>query len=415
MSRNGPSLALGRCRSVYMSPCSSDPHPSTSRTSTSRPGTPSSSTPRPRPAWRGRSSGSGPTSSSRPASAPRRPCCCTWSRASGPRFRSSWSTRAISSRRPTASSTSSPSASASTSRSTAAPLGPAWQEARWGKLWEQGLDGIERYNRMNKVEPMQRALDELGARGWIVGLRRVAGDVAPPSERPRPPGRLPEGPPDRRLERQARLRLPDAPRPAVPSALGARATCRSATGTRRPKLTDGMAEEETRFFGLKRECGLHESWTPTETRGPAQRGAALRRGRHTSRRLTRDGVSGRLPRRRAAGRLTGRRPSMPPVPPPSDLLDRLLRPGRARARLAPVDALAAGEAATLLRVQDACSARAGSSKVAASPTRSSAASSSPRGRRPEELRHRPGAGRPARPRAADEGRAVTRASTRARS
>ena len=22
------------------------------------------------------------------------------------------------------------------------PLSPAWQEARWGKLWEQGLDGI---------------------------------------------------------------------------------------------------------------------------------------------------------------------------------------------------------------------------------------------------------------------------------
>ena len=24
------------------------------------------------------------------------------------------------------------------------------------------------------------------------------------------------------------------------------------------KLGDGMTEEETRFFGLKRECGLHE-------------------------------------------------------------------------------------------------------------------------------------------------------------
>ena len=28
------------------------------------------------------------------------------------------------------------------------------------------------------------------------------------------------------------------------------------------KLTDGMTEEETRFFGLKRECRLHESSTP---------------------------------------------------------------------------------------------------------------------------------------------------------
>src|SRR5262249_2799394 len=33
------------------------------------------------------------------------------------------------------------------------------------------------------------------------------------------------------------------------------------------KLTDGMAEEETRFFGLKRECGLHESFDPPPATG----------------------------------------------------------------------------------------------------------------------------------------------------
>ena len=37
-------------------------------------------------------------------------------------------------------------------------LSPGWQESRWGKLWEGGLEGLERYNRMNKVEPMDRAL-----------------------------------------------------------------------------------------------------------------------------------------------------------------------------------------------------------------------------------------------------------------
>src|SRR5271155_5036793 len=30
----------------------------------------------------------------------------------------------------------------------------AWLEARHGKLWEHGLEGIERYNKMTKVEPM---------------------------------------------------------------------------------------------------------------------------------------------------------------------------------------------------------------------------------------------------------------------
>src|ERR1700677_1405964 len=48
----------------------------------------------------------------------------------------------------------------------------AWLEARHGKMWEQGIDGIELYNKINKVEPMQRALRELGAKGWITGLRR---------------------------------------------------------------------------------------------------------------------------------------------------------------------------------------------------------------------------------------------------
>ena len=37
----------------------------------------------------------------------------------------------------------------------------AWQEARYGKLWEQGVEGIEQYNQINKVEPMNRALQEL--------------------------------------------------------------------------------------------------------------------------------------------------------------------------------------------------------------------------------------------------------------
>ena len=39
-----------------------------------------------------------------------------------------------------------------------AALSPAWQEARYGKLWEQGVEGLERYNQLNKVEPLNQAL-----------------------------------------------------------------------------------------------------------------------------------------------------------------------------------------------------------------------------------------------------------------
>ena len=34
----------------------------------------------------------------------------------------------------------------------------AHQEATHGKLWEQGLAGLEEYNKLNKVEPMNRAV-----------------------------------------------------------------------------------------------------------------------------------------------------------------------------------------------------------------------------------------------------------------
>ncbi len=34
------------------------------------------------------------------------------------------------------------------------------------------MEGIEKYNQINKVEPMNRALETLGAQSWFAGLRR---------------------------------------------------------------------------------------------------------------------------------------------------------------------------------------------------------------------------------------------------
>ena len=59
-------------------------------------------------------------------------------------------------------------------------LSPATQEALYGRLWEQGLTGIEFYNRINKVEPMQRALQELGRKPGspvCAGSRRKAAAI----------------------------------------------------------------------------------------------------------------------------------------------------------------------------------------------------------------------------------------------
>jgi phosphoadenosine phosphosulfate reductase len=53
-----------------------------------------------------------------------------------------------------------------------ASLSPARMEALHGRLWEQGdVAALDRYDRIRKVEPMQEGLDELDATAWIAGLR----------------------------------------------------------------------------------------------------------------------------------------------------------------------------------------------------------------------------------------------------
>jgi phosphoadenosine phosphosulfate reductase len=138
------------------------------------------------------------------------------------------------------------------------PASPAWQEARWGKLWEQGAEGIERYNQYNKVEPMQRALRELGARGWITGLRRQQsrsranlGVLALQN------GVVKIQPIIDWTDRQVFQYLTKHDLPYHPLWEKGYVSIGDMHTTR--PLSAGMTEEETRFFGLKRECGLHET------------------------------------------------------------------------------------------------------------------------------------------------------------
>ena len=55
-------------------------------------------------------------------------------------------------------------------------LSPAHHEALHGRQWEQGQEGLERYNRIRKVEPLRRALTELNASAWLAGLRNAQTD-----------------------------------------------------------------------------------------------------------------------------------------------------------------------------------------------------------------------------------------------
>lgn len=133
----------------------------------------------------------------------------------------------------------------------------AWQEARYGKLWEQGVDGLTKYNLINKVEPMKRALQELNARTWFSGLRRSQASSR-------------ESLPVLSIQNGCFKFLPiiDWSNKEVFYYLKEHGleyhplweqgyVSVGDVHTSRP-LEVGMSEEETRFFGLKRECGLHE-------------------------------------------------------------------------------------------------------------------------------------------------------------
>lgn len=138
-----------------------------------------------------------------------------------------------------------------------AATSPAWQEARFGERWMQGAAGITAYNEDNKVAPMKKALRELNAGTWFAGLRRSqstsrentpyldwSGDrwkVHPIADWT-----------DRDVHRY--LRRNDLPNHPLWEkgyiSIGDRHTTQS--------IHEVDDEEQTRFFGQKRECGLHE-------------------------------------------------------------------------------------------------------------------------------------------------------------
>ncbi|WP_125716937.1 phosphoadenylyl-sulfate reductase [Pseudoalteromonas rubra] len=134
--------------------------------------------------------------------------------------------------------------------------GPAWQEAKYGKLWEQGEEGIKRYNTLNKVEPMTRALNELQAGTWFSGLRRQQSSTRADKqilEISR--GTVKVYPIIDWHNRDVYQYLTKHGLSYHPLWEQGYVSMGDVHTTR--KLEPGMSEEETRFFGLNRECGLH--------------------------------------------------------------------------------------------------------------------------------------------------------------
>jgi len=135
-------------------------------------------------------------------------------------------------------------------------MSPAWLEARHGRLWEHGVDGIDRYNDLRKGEPMQRALAELGVGSWFAGLRRqqtrARSTIRPLEHRN---GRWKFHPILDWSDRQVFKYLAQYDLPYHPLwhrgyvSIGDWHTTRT--------LAEAGDPEATRFFGLKRECGIH--------------------------------------------------------------------------------------------------------------------------------------------------------------
>lgn len=139
-------------------------------------------------------------------------------------------------------------------------LSPAWQEARYGKLWEQSLEGIEKYNQLNKVDPLNKALEDLRSRAWLTGVRRqqseTRGQLGVLALKD---GRVKVHPIIDWTDRDVFTYLKKHQLPYHPLWDEGYVSIGDTHTTSR--LLEGMTEEETRFMGLKRECGIHENST----------------------------------------------------------------------------------------------------------------------------------------------------------
>jgi phosphoadenosine phosphosulfate reductase len=137
-----------------------------------------------------------------------------------------------------------------------ATLGASWQQARYGNLWEQGEEQLKQYNRINKVEPLERGLSELNCGTWFSGVRRqqtahrqglsVVGILR---------GRFKVHPIIDWSNKDVHQYLMKHNLPYHPLWEQGYISVGDVHSTK--PLTLGMDESDTRFNGMQRECGLH--------------------------------------------------------------------------------------------------------------------------------------------------------------
>lgn len=147
------------------------------------------------------------------------------------------------------------------------PISPARMEALQGRLWEKDdIESLNYYDKIRKVEPMQRALKELKATAWLAGLRadqthhrKTLNPVAQQS------GRYKVHPILSWNSRDIYQYLTAHDLPYHPYFdLGY--TTVGDWHSSRPLMATDENERDTRFRGLKQECGLHLPQTEEEAK-----------------------------------------------------------------------------------------------------------------------------------------------------
>jgi len=135
-------------------------------------------------------------------------------------------------------------------------LAPKEQEDRYGKLWEKGEEGLNQYNEINKIEPMNRAITELKASAWLSGLRRQQSQSRKNLSAVQRQNKVTKIYPiidwdDATIYKYiTENNLPYHP-------LWKKGYVSVGDWHSSSPLKADMTAEETRFNGIKRECGLH--------------------------------------------------------------------------------------------------------------------------------------------------------------
>ncbi len=143
------------------------------------------------------------------------------------------------------------------------PVSPARMEALQGRPWEsRDPAALDRYERQRKLEPMRAALRELGATAWLAGLRaEQTRHRAALNRVSRQDGRVKIHPILRWTSRDVHRHLREHELPEHPLFAKGYATVGDWHASR-PVTEADAHERDTRFHGLKQECGLHIPETP---------------------------------------------------------------------------------------------------------------------------------------------------------